>query len=81
MVLFTFAGTFIGYFAINIYWPLPFLFSMSGGILVLMSIIELVPEFIKNRSAKAKTWYITIIFFIIGVILSLILSLIHTHSV
>lgn len=80
MVLFTFVGTFTGYFTINIYWLLPFLFSMSGGILVLMSIMELVPEFIKNRSAKAKTWYITIFFFITGMILSLILSLIHTHS-
>lgn len=81
MVIFTFIGTFIGYFTISIYWLLPFLFSMSGGILVFMSIIELVPEFIKNKAMQTKSWYIAIIFFILGIILSLFLSLIHTHSI
>lgn len=80
MVVFTFLGTFIGYFTIYIYWILPLLFSISGGILLFMSIIELVPEFIKNKNTQTKSWYITITFFISGIILSLFLSLIHTHT-
>lgn len=61
-------------------WIMPFLFTVTGSILIFVSIIELVPEFIDNKNMSSKTWYITILFFTIGMIFALALTLLHTHG-
>lgn len=61
------------------FWIMPFLFTISGTILLLMSILELIPEFIDNRNMSKKQWLITILCLSAGIVLSIALLAIHSH--
>ena len=60
-------------------WILPFLFATTGSILIFVSIIELVPEFIDNKNMSNKTWFTVIGFFTFGILFAITLSLLHIH--
>lgn len=61
------------------FWIMPFLFTTSGTILLLMSILELIPEFIDNRNMCKKQWTITILCLTAGIVLAIALLAIHSH--
>lgn len=64
----------------TVYWMMPLLFAISGGSILFVSIIDLVPEFIHNKNESNKNWYWILLVFCLGVIISVFLSAIHTHS-
>ncbi len=61
------------------FWIMPFLFTISGTILLLMSVLELIPEFIDNRNMSKKQWTVTILCLSAGIVLSIALLAIHSH--
>ncbi|WP_052169626.1 hypothetical protein [[Mycoplasma] anseris] len=75
-----FLGAFLGQYINNIQWLEPFLYCMGGAIIVFMSIIELVPEFIHYRNESPKTIYITLFVLAISIVLTLIFLSFHTHN-
>lgn len=77
MIPFTLIGGFLITNIQNIWWLMPLLFAISGGVLTLMSILELIPEFIHFRNSGAKEWITSIVLFALGVILAVILICIH----
>ncbi|GAA5414695.1 hypothetical protein [Ureaplasma ceti] len=79
MVPFTLIGGFLITNIQKIWWLMPLLFSISGAILTIMSIMELLPEFIHFRNSKTKTWIGSIGLFVTGILLAVILICIHTH--
>lgn len=77
MIPFTLIGGFLITNIQSIWWLLPLLFSISGSVLVVMSILELIPEFIHYRNSKTKIWFGSIGLFIFGLLLAVILLCIH----
>ncbi len=61
-------------------WLMPLLFSISGGSILFVSIIDLVPEFIHNKNCSAVQWQYILVAFCIGVIASVALSMVHSHG-
>lgn len=78
-VPFTIAAAFLAEPIKNLFWLMPFLYSISGSTMILVSIIEIIPEFIHNKEMKTKKWYITILFLFLGIGLGILLMCIHTH--
>ena len=79
MVPFTLIGGFlIANVQETVWWLMPLLFAISGSIMTLMSIIELIPEFIHFRNSQKKQWITSIVLLSIGIILAIILISIHT---
>ncbi|MDE5599337.1 MAG: ZIP family metal transporter [Ureaplasma sp.] len=62
------------------FWIMPFLFSVSGIIMVILAIIELLPEFIDNKGMTTKQWYLSLLCLIAGLVLGILLLCIHSHS-
>lgn len=83
MILVTIPFTIVAAYLASIiqsqFWIMPFLYSISGTTMILLSIIEIIPEFIHNKEMKTKKWYITILFLFLGIILGILLMCIHTH--
>ncbi|WP_240532051.1 ZIP family metal transporter [[Mycoplasma] collis] len=61
-------------------WILPVVNAFGGSILAFAVIIELVPEFIHLRNSGKKEWYLSLVFFGIGIILTVMLLAFHTHD-
>lgn len=76
---FVLIGSFFAYGIEKIYWLMPLLFTISGTILIVLSIIEIVPEFIHNKEMQTKKWYIVILVMSLGIVLGLLLLCIHHH--
>ena len=64
----------------NTFWIMPFLFSVSGIIMIILAIIELLPEFIDNKEMTTKQWYLSLLCLIGGLLLGILLLCIHSHS-
>ena len=80
MIPFTLLGGFlIANVQDTVWWLMPLLFAISGSIMTLMSIIELIPEFIHFRNSQRKQWITSIVLLSLGIILSIILICVHTH--
>ena len=78
MVPFTLIGGFlIANIQDTVWWLMPLLFAISGSIMTLMSIIELIPEFIHFRNSQKKQWITSIVLLSIGIILAVILTCVH----
>ncbi|VEU59702.1 ZIP family metal transporter [Mesomycoplasma neurolyticum] len=73
-------GSFLNKFLRETGWILPFVNSFGGSILAFAVIIELVPEFIHLRNSEQKEWYLALLFFGIGILLTLMLLAFHTHD-
>ncbi|ACF07027.1 Uncharacterised protein [Metamycoplasma arthritidis] len=75
-----FFGAFLGKFLDRIGWLIPSLEIMGGTIVIFMSIIELVPEFIHYRNEKVKTIYGTLATIALAMVFTLVLLSFHTHT-
>lgn len=75
---FVIIGSLLSSLISNIYWLMPLLYSISGTILVIISILELIPEFIHNKQMDTKYWYLVVLTLIAGIVLALLLVCIHT---
>lgn len=75
--------TILGGFLINniqaIWWLMPLFYSISGTLMTLGGILEVIPEFIHMRNAKISEWIWIVVWLSAAVILSIILLLIHSH--
>lgn len=76
---FTLIGSFCAYGIQYIYWLMPLLFSFSGTIMVILSIIEIIPEFIHNKEMKTKKWYLAVLMLAFGILLGILLLSLHHH--
>ncbi|UWD34104.1 ZIP family metal transporter [Mesomycoplasma molare] len=73
-------GAFINRFLNSVWWLLPLINSSGGSILTFVVVIELTPEFIHLRNRTKKEWYLALIAFAIGIIMTLMLLAFHSHS-
>ena len=80
MIPFTFMGGYLSSLFDHEWWLMPLLFSISGSLMTIMTIMEIIPEFIHYRNAGPKQWLGIISVIGIGVLLAVILISIHTHS-
>lgn len=75
--------TILGGFLINniqaIWWLMPLFYSISGTLMTLGGILEVIPEFIHMRNAKISEWIWIVVWLSAAIILSIILLLIHSH--
>lgn len=75
--------TLIGGFLINninsVWWLMPLFYAISGSLMTLASILEIIPEFIHNRNAGLKQWIFTTIWLGFGLTLAIILITVHSH--
>lgn len=60
-------------------WLMPLLLAISGGSILFVSVIDLVPEFIHNKNESNKQWYLILFTFCLGVIISVGLTMVHHH--
>ncbi len=69
-VVFTFIliSAFLFEYIQQAHWLMPILFSISGGSILFVSVIDLVPEFIHNKNGSSKQWQWILIAFCIGTI-------------
>ncbi|QJB70995.1 ZIP family metal transporter [Mycoplasma sp. 1654_15] len=72
-------GAFVYRFLNQAGWILPIVNASGGAILSFVVVVELVPEFIHLRSGAKKQWYITLIWFVSGIIIASILLSFHAH--
>lgn len=79
MIPFTFIGGFLISGIQSQWWLMPILYSVSGSLMTLAGILEIIPEFIHNRNASLKQWMVTTAWLGAGIILSIILITIHSH--
>lgn len=79
IVLFMIIGIFTFNYIFNIYWIMPFINCIAGGSMFFVSIFDLVPEFIHNKNMTTKQWLLTILWFVIGTLFSIIMCVIHHH--
>lgn len=77
MVPFTFIGGFLISNIESVWWLMPLLYAISGSIMTLMSIMELIPEFIHFRNSNRKQWTISIVLLSLAIVLAIILICIH----
>lgn len=80
MVPFTFIGGYLSSLFNDQYWLMPLLFSISGSLMTVMTILEIVPEFIHNRNAGIKEWLGIIASIGFGILLAVVLISVHTHG-
>lgn len=80
MIPFTFIGGYLSSLFDHEWWLMPLLFSISGSLMTIMTIMEIIPEFIHYRNAGPKQWLGVISVIGIGVLLAVILISIHSHS-
>ena len=75
--------TLIGGFLINsiqtIWWLMPLFYAISGSLMTIASVFEIIPEFIHNRNANLKQWVYTTLFLGSGIVISILLITIHSH--
>lgn len=75
--------TILGGFLINniqaIWWLMPLFYAISGTLMTLGGILEVIPEFIHMRNAKISEWIWIVVWLSAAIILSIILLLIHSH--
>lgn len=77
LVPFIFAGAY-GTEAISNEYFIAFMNASVGGFFIFVSLIELIPEFLHEKM-DGKTWYITIIFLIIGILCAVAILSFHSH--
>lgn len=80
MVPFTFIGGYLSNLFNQAWWLMPLLFSISGSLMTIMTIMEIIPEFIHYRNAGAKQWLGIIGVIGLGILLAVILISIHSHG-
>ncbi|UTS70929.1 hypothetical protein [Mycoplasma bradburyae] len=61
-------------------WILPIVNASGGVIITFMAIIELVPEFIHNKSMKTADWYKVLISFALGLVIAILILSFHEHT-
>lgn len=79
MIPFTLIGGFLINSIQSVWWLMPLFYAISGSLLTLASILEIIPEFIHNRNASLKQWIWTTIWLGSGIIISILLITIHSH--
>ncbi len=80
IIIFMIIGAFAFYKIEDIaYWLMPILFAISGSSVLFVSIFDLVPEFIHNKNLSSKKWFSVILVFCLGIVISVVLSMIHKH--
>lgn len=80
MTPFAFLGGYLSSLFNNQWWLMPLLFSISGSLMTVMTIMEIIPEFIHFRNAGIKQWLGIISVIGIGILLAVVLISVHTHS-
>ncbi len=80
MIPFTFMGGYLSSLFDHEWWLMPLLFSISGSLMTIMTIMEIIPEFIHYRNAGTKQWLGVISVIGIGILLAVILISVHSHS-
>lgn len=79
MVPFTLIGGFLINGIESIWWVMPILYAISGSLMTLGSILEIIPEFIHFRNASLKQWMYTTAWLSSGIILAILLISVHSH--
>lgn len=79
MIPFTIMGGFLINVIESIWWLMPLLYSISGSLMTLAGILEIIPEFIHYRNASIKQWIYTTSWLGIGITLATLLITIHSH--
>ena len=80
MIPFTFMGGYLSSLFDHEWWLMPLLFSISGSLMTIMTIMEIIPEFIHYRNAGTKQWLGVISVIGIGILLAVVLISVHSHS-
>ncbi|RMA78974.1 hypothetical protein JN00_0018 [Metamycoplasma subdolum] len=75
-----FFGAFVGPFMNKVGWLIPSLEILGGAVIVFMSIVELVPEFIHYRNESIRIIYGTLIMLAISIIFTAIILSFHSHT-
>lgn len=75
LVVIIFVGGFLYDSVEKVGWIIPFANGFGGIIITFVTILEIVPEFIHFRNINAKKWYVTIIWFGIGLLFALAMVL------
>ncbi|MDE5651556.1 MAG: ZIP family metal transporter [Ureaplasma sp.] len=79
MIPFTILGGFLINNIQSIWWLMPLFYSISGTLMTLGGILEVIPEFIHMRNAKISEWIWIVVWLSSAIILSIVLLLIHSH--
>lgn len=79
MIPFTLIGGFLINSIKSIWWLMPLFYAISGSLMTIASVLEIIPEFIHNRNASLKQWIYTTLFLGSGIVISLLLITIHSH--
>ena len=79
MIPFTILGGFLINVIESIWWLMPLLYSISGSLMTLAGILEIIPEFIHYRNASIKQWIYTTSRLGTGITLATLLITIHSH--
>lgn len=79
MIPFTLIGGFLITNIEAIWWLMPLLYAVSGSLMTLGSILEIIPEFIHFRNASLKQWMYTTAWLSAGIILAILLISVHSH--
>lgn len=79
MIPFTFIGGFLINSIESIWWLMPLLYSISGSLMTLAGILEIIPEFIHYRNAPLKQWIYTTSWLGAGITLATLLITVHSH--
>ncbi len=77
--IFMIGSSFLFDYISNVKWLMPLLLSISGGSILFVSVVDLVPEFIHNKNESNKQWNWILFTFCIGAIISVGLTMIHHH--
>ena len=80
IIPFAFVGGYLSSIFNTAWWLMPLLYSISGCLMTIMTIMEIIPEFIHYRNAQIKEWMLIITFLGLGILLSIILLSIHSHD-
>ncbi len=80
MIPFTFIGGYLSSIFDDAWWLMPLLFCVSGSLITLMTIMEIIPEFIHHRNCGIKEWLGIIAVIGAGILLAVILISIHSHG-
>lgn len=73
-------GAYLNRFLRNVGWIIPLVNASGGVIITFLAVIELVPEFIHNRSMKTADWYKMLISFAFGLVFAILILSVHNLS-
>ena len=73
-------GSIIGWFSLENEIAIHIVQLIAASFLLFISIVEFLPEFLHDQKMVGKSWYTTILIFIIGIGSGLFILCFHDHS-